>query len=50
MGYLYKNKVENSIPIYRCLIKSNSDHFISSKANCDGKGTKEALMGYGFAK
>ena len=50
MGYLYKNKVENSIPIYRCIIKSNIDHFISSKENCDGKGTKEALMGYGFAK
>ena len=49
LGYLYKKKVENSIPIYRCIIPSNIDHFISTKANCDGKGTNEALMGYGFA-
>ena len=48
MGYLYNNKVDNSIPIYRCIIKSNADHFISSNSNCDGKGTAEALMGYGF--
>ena len=48
MGYLYKNKVDNSIPIYRCIIKSNADHFISSNSNCDGKGSAEALMGYGF--
>ena len=49
MGYLYTKKVENSIPIYRCYVSSNGDHFISSSANCDGEGTKESLMGYGFA-
>ena len=49
MGYLYNNRVENSIPIYRCIIP-NGDHFISSNENCDGEGegTSEALMGYGF--
>ena len=49
MGYLYNNKVSNSIPIYRCFIKSNGDHFISSSSNCEGKGTQESFMGYGFS-
>ena len=49
MGYLYNNKVENSIPIYRCYTDSNGDHFISSDSNCDGVGKSEALMGYGFS-
>ena len=48
MGYLYNNEVENSIPIFRCIIPGNADHFISSDANCDGIGTAEALMGFGF--
>ena len=48
MGYLYNNKVENSIPIYRCVV-STGDHFISSNENCDGEGSVEALMGFGFA-
>ena len=48
MGYLYNNKVDNSIPIYRCIINSNADHFISSNSYCDGEGSVEALMGYGF--
>jgi hypothetical protein len=50
MGYLYKEKVDNSIPIYRCIIPSTADHFISSNANCDGEGVSESLMGYGFKK
>jgi len=48
MGYLYNNKVENSIPIYRCVV-STGDHFISSNENCDGEGSFEAFMGFGFA-
>lgn len=48
MGYLYKNKVKNSIPIYRCIIKVRSDHFISSDPKCEGKGVAESLVGYGF--
>ena len=48
MGYLYNKKVSNSIPIYRCIINSNADHFISSNSYCDGEGSVEALMGYGF--
>ena len=48
MGYLYNNEVDNSIPIYRCLIAANGDHFITSDPNCDGKGENEALLGYGF--
>ena len=49
MGYLYNTKVQNSIPIYRCYVSSNGDHFVSSNANCDNKGKSESLMGYGFA-
>ena len=48
MGYLYNQQVENSIPIVRCIITSNGDHFITSDSDCDGKGEKEAIMGYGF--
>ena len=50
MGYLYVNQVANSIPIYRCIISRNADHFVSSDPNCDGEGKAEALMGYGFPK
>jgi hypothetical protein len=49
MGYLYVHEVANSIPIYRCLITKNADHFISKDPNCDGLGKAEALMGYGFS-
>ena len=49
MGYLYTKKVDNSIPLYRCLITKNSDHFLTTDSNCDGIGKKEALMGYGFS-
>ena len=48
MGYFYKKQVENSIPIYKCLITSNGDHFITSNSDCDGKGKEEAFMEYGF--
>ena len=48
MGYLYNQQVENSIPIVRWIITSNGDHFITSDSDCDGKGEKEAIMGYGF--
>ena len=48
MGYLYNTNVENSIPLYRCVVPSG-DHFISTQENCDELGTNEALMGYGFA-
>ena len=48
MGYLYTKKVKDSIPIYRCFISDIGDHFITTDSNCEGKGKKEALMGYGF--
>lgn len=47
MGYVYTKAVDGTSPIYRCIIPSTGDHFISSDPNCEGQKT-ESLIGYGF--
>ena len=45
MGYVYKDKVNDSVPIYRCSIKGVYDHFISTDSGCEGY-RQDKLIGY----
>lgn len=47
LGYIYTSAPGGgmpSLPLYRCL--SGADHFDSIAANCEGKGSREGLLGY----
>ena len=45
MGYVYKNQVNGSVPIYRCSIKGLYDHFISGDSGCEGY-RQDKFIGY----
>nr|CEL21761.1 peptidase S8 and S53, subtilisin, kexin, sedolisin [Kibdelosporangium sp. MJ126-NF4]CTQ92541.1 peptidase S8 and S53, subtilisin, kexin, sedolisin [Kibdelosporangium sp. MJ126-NF4] len=48
VGSAYTSSASGRIPIYRCLIPQNGDHFISPDSRCEGQRT-EALLGYSAA-
>lgn len=50
IGWISQTKTEDAnLPLYRCFDQQNTDHFLSTDPNCEGKKT-EHLIGYLFEK
>ncbi|MFB6724314.1 DUF5722 domain-containing protein [Kribbella sp. NPDC056345] len=45
VGYVLTSSAPGAVPIYRCYIPGNGDHFISRDSACEGQRT-EQLLGY----
>jgi len=47
-GWLFVSPHAGTVPVHRCLA-SNGQTFISGAADCEGLGTPDLILGYGFA-
>ncbi|WNG33849.1 hypothetical protein F0U61_09555 [Archangium violaceum] len=48
-GWLYRDAQPNTLPVYRCYSPTLQSHFASNRADCEGLGTMEWLLGYALA-
>ncbi len=47
-GWLYAAQHPDTVPVYRCYADAAATHFASSKADCEGLGSLQFLLGYGL--
>ena len=45
-GWVFKAAQANTSPLYRCYNATTQNHFASTRADCEGFGSKEQLLGY----
>jgi hypothetical protein len=48
-GWVFVNPQPNTVPIYRCWNPTQTHHFASTSATCEGLGTMEWRLGYALA-
>lgn len=50
IGWLYTENLPDTVPLYRCWSPTfYRSHFISNRADCEGNGTMEFMLGYAEA-
>ncbi len=46
LGWIWNVPKPNSLPLYRCIDWTNTDHFVSTNSTCDNNGQMEFILGY----
>lgn len=49
-GWVYSQRQERTIPLYRCYNAREQSHFASNQADCERLGAMERLLGYALNK
>jgi len=45
-GFVYQSAQPGTQPLYQCYAATERAHFASNRANCDGHGSEQRLLGY----
>jgi hypothetical protein len=49
-GWIYQKPQAQTVPLYRCYSARDKSHFASNKADCEGLGAMERLLGYALSQ